>query len=182
MYYAAIKPYIYMLRDKFVGINKLDTFFLSLAFILIIQPITQDKGQRVKIFMLSAMVNLITLADFVLWSTRIRQKFQARQHCGLLSKKLKKKLHMLLVSYCIKNYSGNYSFLKEGVGAFPLRKRASHSINKKGSQQCKQAWMRSAAQAVCSSLNQQLQFSMVTIDNGVKKRKGRGTDVIQRHK
>jgi hypothetical protein len=36
------------------------------------------------------------------------------------------------------------------VGAFPLCKTAPHSINKKRSQQCKQAWMRSAAHALYS--------------------------------
>jgi hypothetical protein len=38
----------------------------------------------------------------------------------------------------------------QGVGAFPLRETASHIIKKKRSQKCKQAWMRSAAHALCS--------------------------------
>jgi hypothetical protein len=39
---------------------------------------------------------------------------------------------------------------KVTVGAFQLHKAATQTINKKWSQQCKQAWMRSAAHALCN--------------------------------
>jgi hypothetical protein len=69
------------------------------------------------------------------------------------------------------------------VGAFPLRKTASHSINKKWSQQCKQAWMRSAAQALCSYFKLTASdFHGYDRQKGVQKWNGTGTDVIQRHK
>jgi hypothetical protein len=63
----------------------------------------------------------------------------------------------MAVNYVIYDYN-------DIVGAFPLRKTASNSINKKRSQQCKQVWMRSAAQALCS-FKSTASVPMVTIDN-----------------
>jgi hypothetical protein len=51
------------------------------------------------------------------------------------------------------------------VGALPLCKTPPNNIYRKRSEQCKQACILSAAQALCSFLSQQLQFSVVTIVN-----------------
>jgi hypothetical protein len=70
--------------------------------------------------------------------------------------------------------------VKQDVGALLLRKTASHSTNKKLSQQCKQAWMRSAAQALCTCFKLTASvFHGYDRQQRVQKRNGTGSLVVK---